>query len=219
MSTAASSTPILGPVRETDAEKVGRECSELLHNSAWNDAHTNTYDGWLRRFDLMEQKGLPNMRVISLDELRTLGRIPRSNERKPGSNDKYTLDAKKAVESCGAWNANIPRAVIVFFSHRWLRPNYCPQEGKDVGDWQSQERTSLLKRCPGIHIGDPDDGEHSKAVALMEWAEWLKVASRNKISGLIGNVPTKGLSFRIIFFFKSYIQNEFFSNISSSVLY
>ena len=63
------------------------------------------------------------MRVVANATLEKLGRIPRSHE-------GYQEDALAAVERLGGtFIENRPNAVILFYSHRWSRPNWCEALG------------------------------------------------------------------------------------------
>ena len=116
---------------------------------------------------MIEDAGLPRMRVLSQRKLKELGRIPRSNE------DKQE-DALDAVIRCGADSLeNSPKAIIFFYSHRWKRGNWCEELQKDMA-WGSAEREQAMKE--GKIFGDPDDAEHSKAKALIAYGEWFKRA-------------------------------------------
>lgn len=136
----------------------------MLASKDWQNSHTSTYDGLTKRLELLTEAGLPAMKVISATTLETLGRIPRSNE-------GYAEDALQAVRSCGRDGYNFSKAMIVFFSHRWKRPNWCPVAEKDL-IWGSPERTTA--EAAGHIIGDVDDENHSKARTLVQWAKWFK---------------------------------------------
>mmetsp|Transcript_67287 Transcript_67287/g.166155 ORF Transcript_67287/g.166155 Transcript_67287/m.166155 type:complete len:388 (-) Transcript_67287:149-1312(-) len=138
---------------------------DLLNSQEFQRTHTFTFDGLVRRLKLMEKAGLPKMKVLKLSKLVELGRIPRST-------DSQFVDLHDEVLRCGSYQGTgIPNACIVFFSHRWERPNWCEARGKDLM-WGSEERSEARKA--GDIVGFPDTADNVKAKALMEWAEWLK---------------------------------------------
>ena len=150
-------------IDETQA-KLGESCERLLGSSAWNRAHTTTHKGLLKRLQMIPDAGLNPMRVVAHSTLRELGRIPRSHE-------GHQEDAIAAVRRCGADINNNPKAVILFYSHRWKRPNWSEDLGKDL-PWASAERQ--LAMGEGKRFGDPDDAARSKAKALIAYGDWLK---------------------------------------------
>ena len=152
-------------IDETQA-KLGVSCERLLASSAWNRAHTVTHKGLLERLQMIPDAGLNPMRVVAHSKLTELGRIPRSHE-------GHQEDAIEAVRRCGADNggSNNPKAVILFYSHRWKRPNWSEDLGKDL-PWASAERQ--LAMGEGKRFGDPDDAARSKAKALIAYGDWLK---------------------------------------------
>ena len=156
-------------IDETQA-KLGESCERLLGSSAWNRAHTSTQQGLLKRLQMIPDAGLNPMRVVAHSTLRELGRIPRSHE-------GHQEDAIAAVRRCGADTGNKPNAVILFYSHRWKRPNWSEDLGKDL-PWASAERQ--LAMGEGKRFGDPDDAARSKAKALIAYGDWLK---RYKLEG------------------------------------
>ena len=161
---------------------LGETCEELLASRKWNSAQTITIGGLKKRLKMIEDAGLPRMRVLSQRKLKELGRIPRSNE------DKQE-DALDAVIRCGADIFNIPKAIIFFYSHRWKRGNWCEELQKDMA-WGSAEREQAMKE--GKIFGDPDDAEHSKAKALIAYGEWFKRVRVNASSGSQLAVATGG---------------------------
>ena len=60
--------------------KLGNACEELLASKAWQRSHPETYAGLKLRLQLLQEAGLPRMRVVPNTKLEELGRIPRSNE-------------------------------------------------------------------------------------------------------------------------------------------
>eukprot|EP00964_Phaeocystis_antarctica_P122586 scaffold86251_cov66-Phaeocystis_antarctica.AAC.2 len=114
---------------------------------------------------MITDAGLNPVRVVAHSRLTELGRIPRSHE-------GHQEDASVAVRRCGASDVtNRPKAVIFFYSHRWLRPNWSEDLGKDL-PWASAERQQAM--CEGKRFGDPDDAARSKAKALIAYGDWLK---------------------------------------------
>ena len=156
--------------------KLGERCERLLASSAWNKAHTSTHKGLLKRLQMIPDAGLNPMRVVAHSTLKELGRIPRSHE-------GHQEDAIAAVRRCGADVLNKPKAVLLFYSHRWKRPNWSEDLGKDL-PWASAERQQAMRE--GKRFGDPDDAARSKAKALIAYGDWLK---RYRLSGVIdGNL-------------------------------
>ena len=148
-----------------DAQAELRErCERLLASSAWNKAHTYTRNGLLKRLQMIPKAGLNPMRVVAHSRLKELGRIPRSHE-------GHQEDAIAAVRRCGADMHNSPKAVLLFYSHRWKRPNWSEDLGKDL-PWASAERQQAMRE--GKRFGDPDDAARSKAKALIAYGDWLK---------------------------------------------
>ena len=160
-----------------DAQANLRErCERLLASSAWNKAHTTNRKGLLERLQMIPDAGLNPMRVVAHRTLKRLGRIPRSHE-------GHQEDAIAAVRRCGADRFKIPKAVLLFYSHRWKRPNWSEDLGKDL-PWASAERQQAMRE--GKRFGDPDDAARSKAKALIAYGDWLK---RYRLSGVIdGNL-------------------------------
>ena len=151
-------------IDETQA-KLGESCERMLASSAWNRAHTVTHQGLLKRLQMIPDAGLNPMRVVAHSKLRELGRIPRSHE-------GHQEDAIEAVRRCGTDDlSNKPKAVILFYSHRWIRPNWSEDLGKDL-PWASAERQLAMRE--GKRFGDPDDAARSKAKALIAYGDWLK---------------------------------------------
>ena len=148
-----------------DAQANLRErCERLLASSAWNKAHTTTHKGLLKRLQMIPDAGLNPMRVVAHRTLKELGRIPRSHE-------GHQEDAIAAVRRCGADGDNKPKAVLLFYSHRWKRPNWSEDLGKDL-PWASAERQQAMRE--GKRFGDPDDAARSKAKALIAYGDWFK---------------------------------------------
>ena len=159
--------------------KLGERCERLLASSAWNNAHTSTHKDLLKRLQMIPDAGLNPMRVVAHSTLQELGRIPRSHE-------GHQEDAIAAVRRCGAqFGINRPNAVLLFYSHRWKRPNWSEDLGKDL-PWASAERQQAMRE--GKRFGDPDDAARSKAKALIAYGDWLK--RLRKHSSWLANIST-----------------------------
>ena len=158
--------------------KLGKRCERLLASSAWNKAHTTTQKGQLKRLQMIQDAGLNPMRVVAHSRLKELGRIPRSHE-------GHQEDAIAAVRRCGADRFKIPKAVLLFYSHVWKRPNWSEDLGKDL-PWASAERQQAMRE--GKRFGDPDDAARSKAKALIAYGDWLK--RLRKHSSWLANIST-----------------------------
>jgi hypothetical protein len=142
---------------------LGERCERMLASRAWQHANVN-YFGVERRLELIVEAGLPPMTVVSATTLEELGRIPRSNE-------GYQVDALSALRAHGPGIVNGSKAVLVFYSHRWKRPMWCPGLNKDV-PWGSEDFKSAKEL--GYAVGDVDGPDHEKARALIEWSKWFK---------------------------------------------
>eukprot|EP00961_Rhodomonas_salina_P294140 3934315-Rhodomonas_salina.1 len=149
-------------------------CEQVLGSRRWNDANVRQHSGSCDRLTAVIENSLPAMRVLSQKKLAELGRIPRSHE-------GHQEDALQAVERCGRDFDGAPNAVLIFFSHRWLRPNWCEAMGRDLA-WGTPEREEAQKKK--YAVGDPDDAEHSKAKALIAFGAWFQ---RRKRSTNIGD--------------------------------
>ena len=158
--------------------KLGERCERLLASSAWNKAHTATRKGLLKRLQMIPDAGLNPMRVVAHSRLKELGRIPRSHE-------GHQEDAIAAVRRCGADDENRPKAVLLFYSHRWKRPNWSEDLGKDL-PWASSERQQAMRE--GKRFGDPDDAARSKAKALIAYGDWLKRWRLNTSDGTLADI-------------------------------
>ena len=113
---------------------------------------------------MIPDAGLNPMRAVAQRALKRLGRIPRSHE-------GHQEDAIAAVRRCGADIHNHPKAVLLFYSHRWKRPNWSEDLGKDL-PWASAEPQQAMTE--GKRFADPDDAESSKTKALIAYVDWLK---------------------------------------------
>jgi len=65
------------------------------------------------------------MKVLPMSKLVELGRIPHSSE-------GFAVDAADALAGFPQGKLSRPRAPIYFFSHRWLRPDWCEALQKNV---------------------------------------------------------------------------------------
>lgn len=104
------------------------------------------------------------MRVISHKKIAELGR----------SHEGHQEDALQAVERCGRSTKGEPNAVLIFFSHGWLLPNWCEAMERDLA-WGTPEREEA--HTQKYAVGDPDDAEHSKAKALIEFGNWVRASA------------------------------------------
>jgi len=137
--------------------------THLLSSRRWQSSNVFTYSGLVRRLKMIAANtGMPPMRVISSSRLEGLGEIPRSNL-------GHAEDALAVVERCGRDRDNRPKAVLVRFSHRWLRPI-----------WPDPQRQA-----------HPDSADGVKAKAIVQWAKWFKWwrlfgAGRASVHGSMG---------------------------------
>ena len=157
----------------------GQAMSRILGSDAFYDANPHSYAGLVQRLQMLREGGLPPMRVVSAAEIERLGRIPRSTD-----TDAKVEDALDVVQRCGQDAAGKPLATLTFFSHQWLRPNWCEAKAADLA-WGSPERAQAVEE--GLVVGDVDSADHEKARALVQWAKWLKWATLNPDdSGTLG---------------------------------
>jgi len=158
---------------DSETRKIATNCEKMLNSITWQTISPYTYEGLLKRFDMMKEEGLPDMLVLPATTLLSLGRIPRSHERDAETQEPYTIKARAAVEQFGGYGAchreTVSFAKIFFFSHRWKRGEWCEALGRDL-TWDSEERKEADKF--GLRVGDPDGAQHEKAVALIEWSVW-----------------------------------------------
>ena len=163
---AAATRAIMRNADETLDEAqlaLSSSIERMLTTDEWQSANTSTYDGLCQRFEMMKAEGVPAMRVVPAATIAKLGRIPRSDE-------GHQVDAYEAVRRLGPDNWKHPKAVLVFFSHRWKRPAWCQALGMDVA-WGSPEHKAA--QAAGHAIGDVDGPAHEKASALIELSKWL----------------------------------------------
>lgn len=116
--------------------------TQLLSSKGWQHANVFTHSGLVQRLTMIQKNGMPAMRVISASRLEGLGEIPRSDL-------GHAEDALAAVQRCGRDSDNRPKAVLVMFSHRWLRPL-----------WPDPKRQA-----------HPDSADGVKAKAIVQWAK------------------------------------------------
>ena len=150
-----------GTVDKTQLE-LGERCERLLASGAWNCTHTTTHKGLLKRLQMIPDGGLAPMRVVPHSKITELGRIPRSHE-------GHQVDAIDTVRRCGADRFHNPKAVLLFFSHRWLRPNWSDKPNMDLSLHEDKHAMGTREQ-----LGDPDDAERSTAKALIAYGEWFK---------------------------------------------
>ena len=146
--------------------ELGDICEALLTSAEWQRQNVN-YGGTVRRLELIQEVGLPPMRVLPASTLESLGRIPRSDE-------GYQVDALEAVRQNGSGLLNGAKAVLMFYSHRWARPSWCPALQKEAA-WGSKEHADAT--AAGHAVGDVDFADHRKAKALIEFSAWFKPGS------------------------------------------
>ena len=180
MSRSGEETPLIVPTTTTnDDDTWGLQTettSDLLASFEWQMANPVNYGGLVHRLEMMRDHGLPPMRVVSAETLQRLGRIPRStdvdeDEDEDGGRRHVVEDALDVVMRKGTSAANFPNAIILFFSHRWLRPNHCKEERMDL-IWGTEERKNAMEK--GYVVGYPDSGDDEKATALVHYARWLR---------------------------------------------
>ena len=156
---------------EHDADTIldtseGQAVTRLLSSREWSRQDVYNHAGLVKRLQMMRIAGLPPMRVVAAAEIERLGRIPRSTD-----TDAKVEDALDVVQRCGADGFAKAKAVLTFFSHQWLRPNWCEMRACDLA-WGSVERAQAAD--DGLAIGDVDSADREKARALVQWAKWLK---------------------------------------------
>lgn len=123
---------------------VQSEVLRLLGSRAWQSANPGTRRGLLARANIIRRApGLPELRLLPASELGRLGRIPRWT-RQSGC---PAITATDALGRHGVNPGGVPRAALVFCSHRWLTPSGEPP--------------------------DADDHKGTKAKSLAEWARWF----------------------------------------------
>ena len=159
--------------------------TSLLASDKWQKTDPFMHANLIKRLKLIVDAGLPPMQLIPLSVLEQLGRIPRSDE-------NLQVDAVEAVTRCGADSFGKSKAVLLFFSHRWLRPNWCEAHGKDV-KWGTDEWSELSS----LHgIGAPDNAEHDKAHALIQWCKWFRRVQASGIArGVVSSRTGNGLCY------------------------
>eukprot|EP00964_Phaeocystis_antarctica_P087723 scaffold55730_cov66-Phaeocystis_antarctica.AAC.2 len=156
------SVELTAAVADKTQLELGEKCERLLASGAWNRTHTTTHKGLLKRLQMIPDGGLAPMRLVAHSKLTELGRIPRSHE-------GHQVDAIDTVRRCGADRYHNPKAVLLFFSHRWLRPNWSDKLNMDLPLHEGKHAMDAGKR-----LGDPDDAERSTAKALIAYGEWFK---------------------------------------------
>eukprot|EP01038_Epipyxis_sp_PR26KG_P015028 gene15028-20219_t len=170
---------------------AAQQCENLLASSEWQSTKMS-YGGIISRLKMMSDAGLPKMRVIPATKIEELGHIPRSNE-------GHAVDALEEVIKCGGEDGtNTANAIIVFFSHRWMRPNWCEHDEKDLL-WGSEERAAA--DAAGYIIGDVDDMYHTKAKSLIQWSKWFiaRLKTRGTFDGDLESLPLYDERVKIFF--------------------
>jgi hypothetical protein len=76
------------------------------------------------------------------------------------------------IEREGFDSFGMPKSIIAFFSHRWLRANYSTLHKRDV-EWGSAEWMDA-SMAEGHYVGMPDTEGGDKTRDLVEWMLWLK---------------------------------------------
>jgi hypothetical protein len=143
----------------------------LLKRRDFQSADPRSFKGIKKRLAMMRQAGLPRMKLLPGKVLAELGRIPRSTEvREDG--EPYTVDALEMIGREGSDERAMPKSIIAFFSHRWLRANFSTLHQRDV-EWGSAEWLEATK-AEGHYVGMPDSNSDAKVRDLIEWMRWLK---------------------------------------------
>ena len=151
------------PTREYSFEQVKASTRKLLSSESFSTANPDSLAGLLKRLELLKQAGIPPMKVLPMSTLIELGRIPHSSE-------GFAIDAADALAGFPQAKLSRPMAPIYFFSHRWLRPDWCEALQKNVAygteEWQQAQ-------AAGHRVGDPDDTAATKARSLIQTLKWL----------------------------------------------
>ena len=153
------------PRREYSFEQVIASTNQLLKSNKFTSASPDTQAGLLSRLELLKQAGIPPMKVLPMTKLVELGRIPHSSE-------GFAVDAATALLNYAEDRLSRPMAPIYFFSHRWLRPDWCEALQKNVA-FGTEEREQVDRA--GLRVGDPDDADATKARALIQVLRWFVV--------------------------------------------
>mmetsp|Transcript_28599 Transcript_28599/g.72016 ORF Transcript_28599/g.72016 Transcript_28599/m.72016 type:complete len:353 (+) Transcript_28599:339-1397(+) len=189
VSTAPATTQSMGGYSPSKGNKAAPEGDpfaatlRLLNSSKYQRADGGLFDGLVQKLRMIEEAGMPPMKVVRASVIAELGRIPRSTE-------GYAVSARTEVERLGPDLINFPMGPIFFFSHRWERPDWCEAVGKDL-EYGSAERKAAM--AAGHPVGDPDLDDRAKAKALVEWCKYLK-SKRNQH-------PTVSEDFQEVLFF------------------
>jgi len=151
------------PTREYSFEQVKASTRKLLSSESFSTANPDSLAGLHKRLELLKQAGIPPMKVLPMSTLIELGRIPHSSE-------GFAIDAADALAGFPQAKLSRPMAPIYFFSHRWLRPDWCEALQKNVAygteEWQQAQ-------AAGHRAGDPDDTAATKARSLIQTLKWL----------------------------------------------
>mmetsp|Transcript_19732 Transcript_19732/g.43131 ORF Transcript_19732/g.43131 Transcript_19732/m.43131 type:complete len:338 (-) Transcript_19732:1397-2410(-) len=129
---------------------------QLLKSKKWSKLHVSTLKGKLEQVKMITDATGLSMRVISASKLESVGKVPKRRK-----DETPAITAAEALNLHGVDVGGRPRAVLVFVSHRWLRPK--------------------------TEDGDMDDARGTKTKVLVEWARWFKWALRqpNETTGLL----------------------------------
>ena len=157
--------------------ELNEACEDLLASRTWNSTQALTYSGLIQRLEMITEAGLPPVRVLSAAKLESLGRIPRSDE-------GHQEEAIAAVRRCGPDVYDHPKAVLLFYSHCWLRPDWCEESRIEV-ERGSADREAA--EAEGARFGDPDNAQRSKARALAQYARWFKRELGKSNDGAFGS--------------------------------
>jgi len=141
-----------GPTQEV----INRiEVKDVLNSSDWKTADMSTFDGQRSRVRLISTSGHPPMKVITASQLRCLKRLPRSSEghavdlcsllQRHGREKKERFDFRSCRNKIE--ETTKPSLAVIMFSHRWFRSD--------------------------AHQAHPDDAAGHKAMAMVQFADWL----------------------------------------------
>ena len=148
---------------ELSYDQVQASTKQLIVSERFSRANSESRSGLLKRLQFLKEAGIPPMKVLPMSKLVELGRIPHSSE-------GFAVDAAEALAAFPEATLSRPLAPIYFFSHRWLRPNWCESLQKSVAhgteEWAQAQRA-------GQRVGDPDDADATKARSLIQTLRWF----------------------------------------------
>ena len=110
----------------------GIAMTRLLKSRAWARADPGNHEGLKQRLEMMRDAGLKPMKVISAATLARLGRIPRSTEDVELEDALDLASRSQGLQIMTTRTSVMPGIMLLFFSHRWLRPNWCIERGKEM---------------------------------------------------------------------------------------